>query len=259
MERSSKAKTEKPEKNSGIDQKPNNDHSRHKFSNKLKGPKEPENFRKLSTTVPGLPILTCSNNLTVETEWNLINFTEAIENYVELTYGDISQIFRNNKYPEYPRPEPLIEAEKLSPEHEPLSIELLEKAKARIKDIRKLEQDKVKVYALIKNQLSRESLSRVEAHESYALAEQNRVPLQLWIIILATHLINTNETDEDYNKQKAMAEYNRCHMTWFESLADFKRRFILRRVVYETTWSDPGDADNGIDPTIFKVPDGTAA
>ena len=97
MERSSKAKTEKPEKNSGIDQKPNMEHSRHKFSNKLKGPKEPENFRKLSTTVLGQPILTCSNNLTVETEWNLINFTEAIENYVELTYGDISQIFRNNK------------------------------------------------------------------------------------------------------------------------------------------------------------------
>ena len=46
MERASKAKTEKTEKNSGIEQKSNNDHSRHKFSNKLKGPKESKNFRK---------------------------------------------------------------------------------------------------------------------------------------------------------------------------------------------------------------------
>ena len=63
MERSSKAKTEKPEKNSGIDQKPNNDHSRHKFSNKLKGPKEPENFRKLPTNLDMLKQFDCRNRM----------------------------------------------------------------------------------------------------------------------------------------------------------------------------------------------------
>ena len=50
-------------------------------------------------------------------------------------------------------------------------------------------------------------------------------------------------------------------MTWFESLADFNRReaFIPRSLVYETTWSDSGDAASGIDPTIFEVPDGTGS
>jgi len=59
-------------------------------------------------------VVSCSKNLTDETEWNLINFTESMESYVELT-------FLNNNHPEYPRPEQLTVTEK--PRNQRISVD----------------------------------------------------------------------------------------------------------------------------------------
>ena len=47
-----------------------------------------------------------------------------------------------------------------------------------------MEQEKPKVYALIKMQLSRESLARVMAHDDFEKADKQRDPRMLWELSL---------------------------------------------------------------------------
>jgi len=107
----------------------------------------------------------------------------------------------------------------------------------------RLEQEKPKVYALIKMQLSRESLARVMAHDDFEKADKERDPRMLWEIVIATHLLNQRDKDKDAAMTRAQVAFNQCRMASFESLADFKTRFSLRLIIYETTWNAEAGAD----------------
>ena len=53
-----------------------------------------------------MPTLECPNGIVnIESEYNFINFCDAIANYFELTYGDTARIFRTGDYPKYERKE----------------------------------------------------------------------------------------------------------------------------------------------------------
>ena len=69
-----------------------------------KGPREPKSYNQKESTIPGVPTLECPNGIVnIESEYNFINFSDAIANYVELTYGDVARIFRTGDYPKYER------------------------------------------------------------------------------------------------------------------------------------------------------------
>jgi hypothetical protein len=101
-----------------------------------------------------------------------------------------------------------------------------------------LEENKPRVYAIIKRQLSRESLARVQSHEVYIQAEKTRDPLSLWKIVIAVHLLNTRELDVQVAKRRAQEAFSQCRMMFYENLAQFKRRFELRLKIYESIWKD---------------------
>ena len=57
--------------------------------------KEPESFRMSQASIPGIPVLEPTTGTSnPEQEWNFINFTERMAQHVEVTFGDISNIFR---------------------------------------------------------------------------------------------------------------------------------------------------------------------
>eukprot|EP01042_Synura_sphagnicola_P036381 gene36381-biopygen3823 len=49
------------------------------------------------------------------------------------------------------------------------------------------------VYSIIKRQLSRQSLARVQAHNDYEAVDNLRDPNRLWQIVISTHLLNVRE------------------------------------------------------------------
>ena len=115
--------------------------------------------------------------------------------------------------------------------NDPLGIKR-DKLRETIKIIAKkehmLEENKPRVYAIVKRPLSRESLARVQSHESYVEAEKNRDPLELWRIVIGVHLLNTRELDVQVAKRRAQEAFNQCHMMFYENLAQFRRRFDQR-------------------------------
>jgi len=69
--------------------------------------------------------------------------------------------------------------------------------------------------------------------------------------VISTHLLNAREKDADTARTKAQMSFSQCKMQAFESLADFKTRFELRRHIYATTWKAGGDCE-------FRISDATA-
>jgi len=115
-------------------------------------------------------ILDCPNGITsVGAEWNFIAFKEGKAEYIEATHGDITCILRTNEYPVYDEenydPADYTEAEN------PLELKkdaLRERIRRReTNKIAKLEDIKSMVYSIIKRELPRQSLARVQAHNEY--------------------------------------------------------------------------------------------
>jgi len=49
-----------------------------------------------------VPILDCPNGITsVDAEWKFIALKEGVREYIEVTHGNISCIFRTGEYPAY--------------------------------------------------------------------------------------------------------------------------------------------------------------
>ena len=199
----------------------------------------PEGFEAEVSSIPGVPILHYTHGaVTVESEWNFITFRKKLHLHVEKTFGDIAMIFSSAKYPEYKLPKYNIED--FSTDSDPLGMKRLAletEVKSIVNKREALREKKVQVYAVIKDQLSRESLAKVAGQEGFEEADKNRDPLQLWKIILKVHLIHNDTDDIDCTKTAAQKAFNACYMTPFESLADFKERFQLRLRVYELAWS----------------------
>ena len=205
----------------------------------------PEGFDAEVSSIPGVPVLRYTHGTaTVESEWNFITFRKKLHLHIEKTFGDIATIFTNAKYPEYKLPK--YKPEDYTIDADPLGMKKLA-LETEVKNIvnkrEALKEKKVQVYAVIKDQLSRESLAKVSGQEGYDEADKDRDPLQLWKIILRVHLIHNDTDDIDSTKTAAQRSFNACYMTPFESLADFKERFQLRLRVYELAWSTPTQED----------------
>ena len=176
--------------------------------------KEPESFRMSQAAIPGIPVLEATNGTSnPEQDWNFINFTERMAQYVEVTFGDISKLFRKLEYPTYELPD--YKPEDFTQENDPLGIkreEMREQVKLRAKRMAALEDNKPKVYALIKGQISRESFSRVQALPGFSQVESHRDPLQLWGLLMGVHLVDSRDLDIDTAKAKAQQAFGQCRM-----------------------------------------------
>ena len=218
------------------------------------GHKEPEGFRNNTGVVPGIPVLNTFSGMTnPEQEWNYIHFTQRMVEYVEVTYGDIADIFRKSAYPDYKMPE--YNLEDFTERADPLGIkreELREQIKIRAKRIATLEENKPKIYALIKSQISRECLSAISMVAEFRDIEVTRDPLKLWKAVSTMNLVDMRNADIDSAKAKAQQAFNQCRMLFYESLSDFKTRFELRLRIYQSLWS--AESGDGEEVQELKIP-----
>jgi hypothetical protein len=184
---------------------------------------------KYTGAIPTLPILRVSSgHHTVESEHSFANFVSSLENYVRREYGDIADIFTTYSYPVYERPR--YNERDLKPLRDPFGIrreEIKRLSIIRLEKIEKLESNKPKVYALIKGQLSLESLEKVKSLPGWNEVERDCDPIELCKRIVATHLVQA-KADEEETKFDARQQFSHCKQQWNESTAEFKKRYDYR-------------------------------
>ena len=66
------------------------------------------------------------------------------------------------------------------------------------REIKKMQEDKVKVFGVILGQLSRESIDQIKATKQGQAALENNDPLDLVKAIITTHLVSS-KTDDNVN------------------------------------------------------------
>jgi len=195
--------------------------------------------------IPSLPLLrlpTSENQ--VESEGNLINFRLAIETYVRREYyGDIANIFTLVEYPEYSVVH--YDPEELKKKRDPFGWKKNEKKKLMIIHLErqeKLESDKPKVCALIKGQLSQESLDKVKQMPNWREFDAAGDPLELTRRIEATHLTRIG-IDNGKTKLEAREAFNKCRQQFNESIVQFKQlyddRIAALRALAEHVLDEP--------------------
>ncbi len=75
------------------------------------------------------------------------------------------------------------------------------------KEVKAMEKDRPKLYALILQYLSDESLEEVKRSDDWDTIEQETDPAMLWDVIESTHKINTISKVESVTKMAATTTY----------------------------------------------------
>ena len=200
---------------------------------------KPEGRRATMITgaISGLPTLyppITNGRASVESEHEFGNFASALEIYVRREFGDIADIFKTLEYPKYKKV--AFDANELSDEKDPFGLkrkEIMKKQDLRLEKIDRLESYKPRVYAIIKGQLSVDSLERIKRLPGWDELDKNCDCVTLLKRIIATHLVDT-KPDEEETKLEARRSFNRCRQQWNESTPEFKKRFDLRIRALET-------------------------
>jgi Zinc knuckle len=113
-----------------------------------------------------------------------------------------------------------------------------------IKDVDRLETDKLKVFGLMMGQMSENSKNRVKETDSGSIAIEQQDPRLLLTAILATHLTD-NRLGAEHNLYKIEQAFHRYIMEPGDSLAFYYQRFraLLSGVqeAYHRAQQDPPD------------------
>ena len=88
----------------------------------------------------------------------------------------------------------------------------------------KIQADKPAIFAVIWGQLSIESRDKIRAHANWPLIELEDNPLELWLAIIATHIVAA-VGDATVDRARARDDYARLRQGQTEYLSRFKERF----------------------------------
>jgi hypothetical protein len=126
--------------------------------------------------------------------------------------------------------------------------EYLEDIKEYRKEVKAMEKDRPKLYALILQYLSDESLEEVKRSDDWDTIEQETDPAMLWDVIESTHKINTISKVESVTKMAARTTYQQMKQGAYERIITYKERFNNALKAY-TDEGNPGmnDADVAMD------------
>jgi hypothetical protein len=195
--------------------------------------------------IPEIPILTyggAGRNNTAE-------FLEAASVYCQRTFGEIGLVVETGEFPDIPipvRPNLTIVPEDAK---ELVLVEYREIVKQYSTRVSDLERQKIRVYAVIVSQLSKESKARLKQVVNWEDIDKTKCPRALIKAIRETHL--TTETGFKLkDKYTVRTEYYSLRQETSESLARFKHRFdqVLKQFRAVAKAEEiPDDADQAID------------
>ncbi len=103
--------------------------------------------------------------------------------------------------------------------------EYLEDMKEYRKKIKAMEKDRPKLYALILQYLSEESIEEVKRSDDWDTIEQETDPAMFWDVIENTHKINTVTKVASVTKMAARTTYQQMRQGAYENIITYKERF----------------------------------
>jgi hypothetical protein len=101
-------------------------------------------------------------------------------------------------------------------------MEYLEDMKEYRNKVKELEKDRPKLYALILQYLSDESLKEVKRSDDWDTIKQETDPAMLWDVIKSTHKINTISNVEPVTKMAARTAYQQKKQGANKSIITYK-------------------------------------
>ena len=83
-----------------------------------------------------------------------------------------------------------------------------------------------KIYGLITERLSAESLDRIKSHEAYEEIHEHRDAIKLWLLIRETHKVGAESSTKSMSKRKIRMAFFGMKQGQHESLVGYKERFM---------------------------------
>ena len=200
---------------------------------KLDGPER-------SSMLEGVPLLTYGEDN------NLREVTRCLSNYACLNFGTVGQIIDTMEQPKVAKIS--IDSDRYKADlvyRKEMELKMASRENARA-EIRK---SSPKLYHGILSLLSADGEEAVRRHINFKeKAEQSKDPLELWRIVKDTHLVPSNNPDEDAVRSRCRAKLAAIKMGELESLAQFKPR-------YESTYNAYIDSGNAVPRPLDQAMD----
>ncbi len=150
---------------------------------------------------------------------------EAISKAALKNYGKLGRhIQLQGRYYQPPRPDH--NDDNLTNDPDYLNkTEYLENMEEWRKEIKAMEWDQPKFYALKLQYLSNVSLEETKRSDNWETIEQENSPVMLWDVIESTHKINTISKVESVTKMAARMAYQQMRQGTYESIITYKECF----------------------------------
>ena len=157
---------------------------------------------------------------------DLTSWREKIQIYVSREYGDIADIFKYSDYPEHLEPE--LDLEEYNAGGARKYIEetrYSNEMKSYMSKMKKLNEDKPKVHAVILGQLSSATVNNIKLVPGGLDAIEVGEPLELLKLVVSTHIVGSSVTDKEQLIFEARDNLNKIRQFFNEPTADYLTRF----------------------------------
>jgi len=151
-------------------------------------------------------------------------FKEALSKASLKLYGPLGKL---NKTGEVYTPD-IPEAEDYDLDDDPYGVNkatYLEDIKKHRKELLKIKQETPKLYGLILQYLSEESLDEINRKEDFDDIDQKTDAVRLWALVEETHRVNSISKVEAITKMAARTAYQSIRQGSYESIITYKERF----------------------------------
>jgi hypothetical protein len=163
---------------------------------------------------------------------NFMKFTEALLNKALLDYGNLGKLIKQG-YIVLPD-QPDRETYGLDDDPDGLNkLDYLEDMKAYRREIADFRMDKLKLYELILQYLSDESLEAVQKVAGWPAIEQDANPEALWQLVEMKHKVHSASDVEAVVKLAARTQLATTRQGAFESIIAFKQRYTNALKAYK--------------------------
>ena len=155
---------------------------------------------------------------------NFTKFKEAISKTALKDYGQLGKLIKLGKYYEPEEPD----STEYDMVNDPMGINMAnyrEDMKEYRKELMRMRNERPKLYALILQYLSDESLEEIKRSDKFEAIDEETDPLGLWLLVEETHKVNTISKVEAMTRLAARSTYQTMRQGPFESIITYKERF----------------------------------
>jgi hypothetical protein len=163
---------------------------------------------------------------------NIAKFKEALTNKALREYGDLGRLIESGEY-FVPEPPDVTDYDLINDLYGLSKATYLEQQKLYMRHWEHLMNHRAKLYAMIWQYLSQESMAEVKRHTDYEVIKTNRDVQRLWEIIEETHKVFTISRIAAVIKKTARKEYQLMHQGAYKSITTYKERFDIALKAYQ--------------------------